>query len=257
MGLELMDTAPSAMDGEVGRGAVIAQHAIRVLDARVLLEPLSAQGRDLPAGTVLAKVTSIPKGLPTLWCQLGEGVKQVCLSGSSVSGRFESAWIAESPDAFLGQSYAVARDPKNLAAPVAYRAATVAERPTGFLGYRLCELDGAGRFARFARVATVVGRPFPPIMRQTCVAGWAAPLDHSKFNLDGMVLTAGPGKAPDTIQFHVDGRIPPAATLAPLRLDQPPHAAGAVVPTPPPPAPGAPPPSPAAAPPKTTSGPQP
>lgn len=225
MPLELTAAPVQEIEGEMTRGDVIAQHTARVIDAVVLLEPVSAHGQDVPAGSVLVKVISVERGLPPLWCNQktgyggGPGRLHVCFSGLRGSGQFVTAWVGEGAGDFLAPSLDLARAPIDLAKPVNYRVASVDERPTVRLGYKWCDGDGVTVSPRFGLFVSNPGQPWISGLAKGCVFGaWADPTDHSKLLLDDVVLALSPGSKPKSLRYRFAGPLPISAVKQRLQL---------------------------------------
>lgn len=233
LGLDLTDTPPTELEADIVPGYVIAHHSLRVREARVLLEPVHAR-RDLPAGTVLSKVTYPDRKGFTAWCDLTGRFNafrvdnaHVCLSETDGSGKFTQAHLAESSTDFLGYLPAAVRDGAPLDHPAAYREARPEERTTALLGYQWCDGDGDQGPPRFALVATVPGQAWSAGLPYACAFGvWPDPTDHSRVDLDGVTLTVHPGPRPNTLHVKFNGRIPPIENVARLEPGQPIRAVG-------------------------------
>lgn len=234
MPLELTQERPVNIDGDMTMGDVVAQQIARVIDARVLLEPVSVHGQTVQAGAVLAKVTGLQRGLPTLWCDLKDHFGligdrlHVCFSGPRGSQTFDAAWVGEAFHDFLSVGPAVAREPEDLPAPASYRPATADERPTVRLGYKWCDGDGVTASPHFDLVVAVPGQSWMPGLGKGCVFGrWSDAADHSKVSVDGAVMDVSPGSQAKTLHFHFGGSVPTAAVLQRLQATTPPAPAAA------------------------------
>lgn len=230
MPIELTAAAPTVVEGDIRRDDVIAQHTVRVVEARVLLQAVDS-GHPVPAGTVLAKLTGV-NGAPVVWCDIrgryDDGWRaphnlHVCLSESTPgSGRFDQAWVGESASDFLGIERSAIRDAKPLSAPAPYRAARQEELPTGLLGYRWCEGDGVSGPPRFAVAVTLPGQAWATGGPLGCAFGiWPNDGDHAHVDIDGVTLTVQPGQNAQTLHYSFAGRIPAAAVLSPLEPGAP------------------------------------
>ena len=153
--LDLLGAAPDGMSGPLTPNTVIAQQTVRAADAAVLGAAVEQGVIDIPAGTVLAKVTlkaapDDPDGARVLWCRTGplppmHANATDCLEDPAHAGAFSRYVTA--PLGVLDASFAVADvsfGPGRQIEPTAYRQATPAERPTTRIGYRWCSADSDG-----------------------------------------------------------------------------------------------------------------
>jgi hypothetical protein len=243
MPLELLDSAPTAMEGALTPGVVVAQHTVRVAEARVLTEDFTEKqgilikvGWPMPTGTVLAKVVLYSNPKHELWCQLPKPIKPQgestfeCLADEGHTGAFTKLWFGTSSNRFLGVSFSTANEGKTLDKPLAYRAATVEERPIARIGYRWCDGDAVKTPPRFALATRFDDDPdWIGGGASWCDTGtWTNPSDHAHVDVFGLKLTVAP-RADQGLDYKVEGRIPAAALLANFRRGFPPRAEGAAI----------------------------
>ena len=243
--LELTDAPLQHAEGEMSPGDVIAQHSLRARAARVLMEPVNGRRGVLPAGAVLAEMSTPIAGL-SLWCEIEakrdwfKGAIHDCLSAQG--GKFVELWVGESESHFLAMDSSVVREGALLPSPVAYREALPEERPLGLIGFKWCEADGLTAPPRFGLAITAPGDPnWTSAATTGCRFGvWPNVGDHSLVDVDGLRVTVERAAAPGKLKFTVSGRIMPIARLEPLALNgsvraadpSPPTTAAAVVTTP-------------------------
>jgi hypothetical protein len=217
---DLTDAAPTAVEGDIVLKGVIAQHQLRFADARVLVAAVESPTHHIPAGTVLARVTTDEKNLPVVWCDLRPkiGGQQDCLADSAGSGRFDQILIGYSSSYFLGFGRGGVSQPQTLPAPAAYRTASVAERPTALLGYQWCDGDGVSGPPRFAYAVNMPGddRWMSGGALGCAFGGWPDPQDHQHVDLDGHRLTVTVDAKTGHMRYRFEGRIPPVEGLKPL-----------------------------------------
>ena len=224
--LELLDTAPQAMSGPLTPGVVVAQHGVRAVDALVLAAPVKRGVIDIPAGTVLAKVTLAPSPDESdpprvLWCRTGplprlHPDQTDCLEDPAHAGAFNRFLTA--PLGVLDASFAVADvafGPGVQIDPVPYRAASVAERPATQVGYRWCsgDSDGVRIPFRFTSVIYQDGYGWRGDARG-CPFGEWADASHQVLKVDRVALRIS--QASDGPRYEVMGRIA-AGQIAPFR----------------------------------------
>jgi len=228
MTLEITDAAPTAMDGLMTHGDIIARHTLRSSDAIVLLQPIKGQHGDVPAGAVLAKVLFASSNPNTvLWCDIHTPHRlffpqmRDCFQDPAGAGKLTKVWQGNSLFHFLGFSTSGVGYPVNdVETPATYRPARPEERPTGSLGYKYCDGDGVSTPPRFAVVLSIQDPDGEFQMAGDCRFGlWPDPADKSKVQLDGLMVDIKPAGA-GALQYHVTGRIP-AEQLGSLRPDQP------------------------------------
>ncbi len=221
--LDVVDSAPSAVEGGMASGDVIGQHVLRAADARILLVPVMGRRQMIPAGVALAKVqTSDGKG-PDVWCDIrafaGEGkrAEHDCLADSRNVGSFDQLWLGESPGYFLGLGVNVVRSPKTLPIRVAYRSARPEERPTGRVGYRLCGGDDVTSPPRFAPAVTATGDSvWTTDTARGCALGhWPDAADRTVIDVDGLRLHVDQTSAPGRLTFRFTN---PAAPMGPIAM---------------------------------------
>jgi len=229
LAFELTDAAPTAVDGDVAVKGVIAQHQLRMADARVLVDAADDHRHGIPAGTVLSRVTTDDTTTPVLWCDLksGHGFRQWqhdCLADPTGSGRFDEIWSGVTFDHFLGFGPSGVTGRRTLTTPVAYRTATVAERPTALLGYQWCDGDGISGPLRFAYAVSMPGdERWSSGGALVCNLGaWIDPKDHGRLDLDGHVLTVTVDAKSGSVHYHFEGRLPPMKGLKTFAVGQPP-----------------------------------
>lgn len=243
MPVDVLDSAPEAMSGALVPGAVIAQHAVRAVDARVLTSPVSKGVIEIPAGTVLAKVVNLaPRGpadpaFPPLWCSTRpvpafHASTLDCLQDEAGSSgaftRFMTVALA-TPDATLAVGW-LSPGVVDIA-PASYREAKPEERPTGLVGYRFCAGDGDGAAIpyRFTTVVMQEGRSrgWRGAERACPFGEWPNPGDKTLLQVDGLkVRVEGTGAA---VRYAVLDRIAPGP-IAGIVGDRPIRSAAAPTP---------------------------
>ena len=203
--LEVLDTPPEGVSGPLKSGTVVAQYQARARDAVVLTSAVSQGFAELPVGTVLAKVQSLPNSDPprTLWCELRAGMRLfgsglVCLEDKFGKGAFTSAIHAY--PAALNASFSINRIELGLGetiAPASFRVAKPDERPVTKIGYRLCPADSDGQAIPYRFTDAILqpnlgwlGAP------ATCPFGeWPDPADKSLVTVDQVqIRVSGVGK---------------------------------------------------------------
>lgn len=225
--LEITDQPPTAVEGEIKNGDVIARHVLRAADAIVTLSPIQGIRRDIPAGTVLARMEFRTPQVLAAWCDVRPidvnsrlfGRRQHdCFVDTKGSGRLDQLWVGDSPVHFLGFGLSGVGAPAHpLPDPAPYRVARPEERPTAVLAYRFCDGDdvhGPPRFALTVELASD-GAAWP--LQGACRLGyWPDPSDTSKVRVDALDLSVAPAAA-GAVRFRVLNRIPPGpvAMLAP------------------------------------------
>ncbi|MGR4866311.1 hypothetical protein [Caulobacter sp. LARHSG274] len=222
MPMALTETPPTAMEGEIARDGVIAQHTLRVAQARVLTSPAQGRFRQIPAGAVLARVEIGDGPRRVVWCDLRANLKWVsrrafeCLTDTKETGAFDQSWAAASSYYFAAADFNVVRDPHTLVAKPAYREARPEERPTLLLGYQWCDGDGVVKPARFARALRTAEDKGWFLNGGACAQGRLAPLGGGDFALETLNITLSPGAQPGTLHYRVTGRLPAVADLKPI-----------------------------------------
>jgi hypothetical protein len=238
MPMALTDTPPIAMEGEIALHGVIAQHTLRVAQARVLTSPAQGRFRQIPAGATLARVEVGDGPRMVVWCDLRANPKWMsrgafeCLADTKESGAFDQSWAAASSYYFAAAGFNVVRDPRTLAAKAAYREAQPEERPTLLLGYQWCDGDGVAKPARFARALQTVEDKDWFLNGGACPQGALAPLDRRDFTLETLNIALSAGAQPGTLRYRVAGRLPTVADLRPIAPGLIDLAAGAPTPSP-------------------------
>jgi hypothetical protein len=224
MDLELTDAPMAAAEGDVRRGEVIGRQQIRAEDAVVLDAAIKGEHRDVPAGTVLARV-SYAGG--SLWCDTRGGYRLLfadqydCFEGSD--GTLKRHWSGHTMIRFLGFGPSGVQRIGALPAPVPYHRATPEQRPTAAIGWRLCADDGVRGPPRFALVVSGLGQAdgWPEI--GGCVFGvWPDRNDPSVVDLGGLRLQASALPA-GGYHYRLLGRIK-AGPIQALVADSPPLA---------------------------------
>ena len=217
---DLTDATPTAIEGDIALKGVIAQHQLRYADARVLLAAVEVQGREIPAGTALARVTTDEPTTPVIWCDMRPRIagREDCLVDSTGSGRFDQGLTGSSSSYFLGFDRGGVSTRQPLAHPVAYRQADVAERPTALLGYQWCAGDGVSTPPRFGYA---VGMPGDERWSSggglgCAFGGWPDPKDHQHVDVDGHRLTISMDAKTGAMHYRFEGRLAPAEGLKPL-----------------------------------------
>jgi hypothetical protein len=231
MSLEVTDAPPTMTEGEAKLDDVVAVHQVRAADAIVLLAPIKARRRDVPAGTVLVRARFVDPGQrAVVWCDVRptgfpfSPFNHDCFEDTKGSGQLDKMWRADyGVGGFLGFSRSgvdAAGGP--MPAPAAYRPARPEERPTAFIGYKYCDGDDVSSPARFRLTA---GADFDPTRWKLvgdCRAGlWSDPADKSKVDVDGLHMIVTP-VAQGAIHFSLvdriaPGPIGPVVRYAPLR----------------------------------------
>lgn len=237
MAIEITDAPVSATEGVLAKGDAIALHTVRAMDAVVLLEAVAGSHGVLPAGLVLAKVTTVWRPTPVvMWCdtrathRLFSAFDHDCLSDSTGSGRLDRLWLAQSPDRFFGPERTGVVDKGLLVKPVGYRVATAEERPSVKIGYRYCDGDGVAGPPRFALVVGEPGDFWPNGLEVKCAFGvWPDATDKSRVNVAGLDLDIRPAPA-GGLTYKLEGRLA-AQPIAALN-DAKPVVALALAPTP-------------------------
>ncbi|KQY34663.1 hypothetical protein ASD38_21115 [Caulobacter sp. Root487D2Y] len=221
MPMSLTDTAPTAVEGEVSKDGVIAQHLLRVDQARVLTSLVQGRFREIPAGTALARVEVAGSANLVVWCDLRANTKWnsrgafECLTDTKGAGAFDQGWAGVSDYYFAAAGFNVVSSPRTLTSKGTWREAKPEEHPTLLLGYKWCDGDGAAKPARFARALQASGdkRWFVP---GACASGATAPLGGGSFDLPPLKVATSAGAAPGALHYKVEGRLPPAPLLQPV-----------------------------------------
>jgi hypothetical protein len=222
MPMSLTDTAPSAVEGEVSKDGVIAQHVLRVDQARVLTSPVQGRFREIPAGTALARVEVAGPANLVVWCDLRANTKWnsrgafECLTDTKGAGAFDQGWAGVSDYYFATAGFNVVSSPRTLTSKGTWREAKPDEHPTLRLGYKWCEGDGANKPARFARALHAGGDTRWFVAGSYCAGGAAAPLGGGSFDLGPLKVTTSAGAAPGALHYKVEGRLPPTRLLQPV-----------------------------------------
>ena len=209
--LEVVDEAPRAASGPLKKNAIVAQHALRAADAIVLREAATARNLNLPDGLRLARVDFAPsvagliegKGRRVAWCDMrGTGAFSMgrldCLSDANDDGRLDEhlvGWVGSTSFAFFVEKVGPMGP---LAAPVAYRTAEPAERPSTVVGYRVCDLGTATSPPRFAMVAKLgTNQGWSSSSLGDCRFGvWPDPADRARLVVDAIELRVAPAPEP-------------------------------------------------------------
>lgn len=217
--VEVLDAAPSAMEGQLKSGQAIAQHRVRALEAVVTTAAVKAKHRDIPAGTALARVDT-DKG--AYWCDARPtGIWSLgntdCLTDTDGDGRLDRLATGK-PASFkagltVSQLYDEAKEPRfDLAA----RPAAPQERPVEMIGYVYCEGNGVSGPPRFSSAVSDDGASWD---YAGCSFGqWPNSDDKSSVKVDQLQLTVTP--TADGLAYKVANRIAPGS-LAPLVPAQP------------------------------------
>ena len=243
MPMSLTDAAPTAVEGEVSRDGVIAQHVLRVDQARVLTSPVQGRFREIPAGTPLARVEVASQAGLVVWCDLRANTKWTsrgsfeCLTDTKGTGAFDQGWAGLSAYYFAAAGFNVVGSPRTLAGKATWREARPYEHPTLLLGFQWCDGDGVKKPARFARALQAGGDTRWFVAGAYCQGGATAPLGGGSFDLGPLKVTASTGATPGALRYRVEGRLPPASLpqpvlsgLADLSAAPPPKVDRAVVP---------------------------
>jgi hypothetical protein len=238
LALEIADSPPTAVEGVIKNGDVIARHVLRSTDAIVTLAPIKGDHRDIPAGTALARMEFRTPQTLAVWCDVRPiesgrifgAREQDCFVDKAGTGRLDELWEGDSPVHFLGFGLSGVGAPAHpLADPAPYRAARPEERPTAVLAYRFCDGDEIHGPPRFAFVVEFEsdGANWP--LQGACRFGyWPDPTDTSKVRVDGLDLVVSP-EAGGAVRFRVLNRIAagPVAMLEPDESIHPPLDAAA------------------------------
>ena len=222
MPMSLTDAPPTAMEGEVSKDGVIAQHVLRVDQARVLTSPVQGRFREIPAGTALARVEIAGPAQLVVWCDLRANTKWnsrgsfECLTDTKGAGAFDQSWAGVSDYYFAAAGFNVVSSPRTLAAKATYREARPDERPTLLLGFKWCDGDGATKPARFARALQASGDTRWFVAGSYCAGGALAPLGGGALALGALKVTTAPGATPTALHYTVEGRLPPTPLTQPV-----------------------------------------
>ena len=223
---EVTDAAPRSIEGVMRPGDVIAQHSLRVAEARVLVEAATGAPGDMLPGVVLSRVPAAD-GKHVLWCDLAHGKhagfgqirRYDCLSDEAGRGRFDHRWTAMSDNGLLGLASSVAYAPTELPRSAAFRGTEPTERPLATLGYQWCDGDGLASPPRFALAVALAGDVDWTNGEKSagCAYGvWPNPADHAHVDVDGRILTIQVASRSEGVQFTYAGRISSTAPTAAL-----------------------------------------
>lgn len=227
MTLEITDASPTAAEGEMKLGDVIAQHGLRSADSIVLTEPVKGRRREIPAGTALARMRFASGANPhVVWCDVRPTHRPLwpqehdCLEDSHGDGRLDKLWQGDSSVHFLGFPLSgVGYYNDAMPTPAAYRPARPEERPTATLGFKYCDGDGVATPPRFA-LAVRSADDERWLLTGACRFGsWPDPADRTRVEVAGMVLSVTPG-ADGALRYKVVRSLP-AEALGPLQPDAP------------------------------------
>jgi hypothetical protein len=192
MDVEVTDAPIVAVEGDVRRGEVIARQQLRAEDAVVLDATVKGLHREVPAGTVLVRVSH--EG-GALWCDIRGGFRLMnpdqfdCFEGSG--GTFRRLWSGDTLNRFLGYGPSGVLDLAPLPTPVPYHKATPQQRPTAVMGWRLCADDGLRGPPRFALVVSAIGKADGWPEFSGCTFGvWPDRNDPSTVDVGGVRLRA-------------------------------------------------------------------
>ena len=225
--LDVTDLAPTATEGQLKKGQVIARHQLRAREAVVLDAPVTVGvQRALPAGAILVKTVS-DRGV-VAWCDVGNFVgilarnRVQCLADSSNQGKFDRSLLGWSFYGFMGlEAESTLSDGLVLGTAAPFHPAKPEERPTAVVGYRYCDGDGVVGPPRFAFTISQFGKPESFTGLGACAYGvWRNPADKSLVDVDGLQLkvSTAPGATPDAkpvISYQLQGHAP-AGPLARL-----------------------------------------
>jgi len=222
--LEITDAAPEAMQGTIALHGVLAQHTVRASEGVVLLAPFTGGRREMPAGTVLAKVHIRQNGtLSSAWCDMRPGdagvgaSKYDCLGGAPDGSSLYAFYTVETDDTMLGVSGdEEPRFRQRFDPPVPARLARPEELPTGKVGYEWCGGGEPGAAPRFEVAASLQGGPWQESAHHQCVFGaWNE--DHTAVVVDRIRLTLSDPPNGKALAFKAEGRAPagPMARLTP------------------------------------------
>jgi hypothetical protein len=222
MPMSLTDAAPTAVEGEVSKDGVIAQHVLRVDKARVLTSPVQGRFREIPAGTALARVEVASQAGLVVWCDLRANTKWnsrgffECLTDTKGAGAFDQGWAGSSAYYFAAAGFNVVTSPRTLAGKATWREARPDERPTLRLGFKWCDGDGVRKPARFARALQASGDTRWFVAGSYCEGGATAPLGDGALDLGPLKVATSAGTTAGALRYRVEGRLPPAPLLQPV-----------------------------------------
>ena len=219
---DMTDRPVAAIEGEMKRGDVIARHTVRVSDAIVLDQPAPGMHGEVPAGTVLVRV-SAPAKTP-VYCDVRPGVKLMwadeydCYQAHT-DGVITILWQGFTPTHFapFGDNDL---EPKLPLKFTAYHAAKDDERPIAQVGYRWCSGDGVTSPPRFAIVVSELNNEAKWGQAGPCAFGvWPTAEDKAHVEFAGLHMDVSPG-ADGAMKYKVVDRVP-AGPLASLEGDDP------------------------------------
>ena len=215
MPLEITDAPVGRTDGVIALHEVIAEHAVRAVDAIVLDEPVHGDKVDIAAGATLARVVlQDAGGTHELWCTMSPadaaqpGAAHDCVTDPDHKGAVSQSWTATTNDAFFGYGGQESARWRGMVTPARYHKASPGERPVGLIGYAWCGGDGVNAPPRFEVSGSFAGGAWTTSRTHACSFGaWPNAGDHAVVMVDGLKVHVTPHG--DSLKYAVDGRAPP------------------------------------------------